>query len=129
MPRSLLSLLALLVLLVVATLAHPQSAHREDLPLVETLRELKDNDLALALLERLAKDAPSPDLLKELPLEFAVTRLRVASDEPDTNRRLALYRQARGDLEAFIAKNAGSPRLADANLELARALNLLGQAE
>ena len=66
---------------------------------------------------------------KELALEEAKTRLRVASDEPDTERRLRTYRDARADFNKFIADNPGHPRLAEANLDVARILNLTGRTE
>ncbi len=101
---------------------------REDLRFVDALRKRKDNKLALEYLERIAKGAP-PALAKELPLELAKTRLEAATEEAETTRRVALYKQAREELEKFIEKNPGHPRLADANLDVARVLNYQGKAE
>src|SRR5262245_38101630 len=92
-----------------------EPAFREDVRFAETLRARGDNDLALEFLQKLQKDA-SPELQKELPLEFAKTRLRVAGEQPETTRRLALYKLAREDLQKFIAANPGHPRVAEANL-------------
>jgi hypothetical protein len=101
---------------------------REELRFVEKLRQRGDNDLALKYLQRIAKGA-SPELARELPLEFAKTRLRVAGDEPDTNKRLALYKTARGDLQKFIDTNPRHPRASEANVDIARVLNLQGKTE
>jgi len=101
---------------------------REDLRLAEALRNRGDVDLALELLSKLEKIA-TPEQKKELPLEFAKTRLRLASEEPDTNKRLALYREAQANFEAFRTSNPGHPRLPEANLEIARVLNAIGKTE
>jgi hypothetical protein len=120
--------------LVCATLAWPgplaaqEPEYREDLRFVEKLRERNDHDLALQFLERMKKGA-SPELAKELPLEFAKTRLRIAGDEPDGTKRLAFYKEAGEDLKRFIAANPGHPRTAEANLDIARLLNLQGKTE
>jgi hypothetical protein len=119
-----------LALLVLAAQAAPAQDidFREDLRLAEALRNRGDNDLALELLEKLAKNAP-PELAKELPLEFAKTRLRFAADQPETAKRLQLYKEAQADFQKFIDANPGHPRLAEANLEVARVLNLLGKTQ
>lgn len=101
---------------------------RDDLRFAEALRDRGDLDLALELLNRLDKNA-TPEQKKELPLEFAKTRLRLAADEPDTAKRLALYREARSNFETFIGGNPGHPRLPEANLEVARVLNAQGKTE
>jgi tetratricopeptide (TPR) repeat protein len=101
---------------------------REDLRFVESLRARNDNELALEFLNRMAVGA-SPELLKELPLEFAKTRLRVADEEADSGRRLDLYRQAREEFLKFLAANPGHPRTGEANLDIARVLNLQGKTE
>lgn len=101
---------------------------RDDLRFAEALRARGENDLALEWLERLRKTG-SPELLKELPLELAKTRLRVAAEEPETGKRLAQYREARDDFLKFIAANPSHPRLGEANLDIARVLNLQGKTE
>src|SRR5947209_8298807 len=93
------------------------SDFRDDLRFAEALRNRGDNDLALQFLENLARNAPA-ELTRELPLEFAKTRLRVASDEAETSRRLRLYRDAQADFQKFIETNPGHPRIAEANLDL-----------
>ncbi len=119
---------ALALLLLAAPAPAQEPDFRDDLRFAEALRARGDSDLALELLRKLAPSAP-PALARELPLEFAKTRLRVASDEPDTGKRLALYREARADFEQFIRNNPGHPRLAEANLDIARVLNLQGKTE
>jgi hypothetical protein len=106
------------------------SSWNDDLLFVESLRARNDNDLALQFLERmaLARDA-TPEQRKELPLEFAKTRLRVAADEPESGKRLELYRRAREDFAKFIMDNPGHPRSAEANLDIARVLHLQGKTE
>lgn len=126
MRRTLLS--ALLVLAFGGPVPAQEAAFRDDLRFIEMLRNRGDSDLALEYLQRLAKTA-SPELAKELPLEFAKTRLRVASEEAETSKRLALYREARDDFQRFIAANPGHPRIAEANLDIARVLNLQGKTE
>jgi hypothetical protein len=122
-------LFALLLVLLVSPVAPAQeSQFREDLRFAESLRNRGDNDLALELLEKIAANAP-PELARELPLEFAKTRLRVAGDEPETARRLRLYQDARADFQKFIDANPGHARLAEANLDIARVLNLQGKAQ
>src|SRR4051812_41876696 len=106
----------------------PSPDYRDDLRFVESLRARGDNDLALEFLQRLAKDPPK-DLAKELPLEFAKTRLRVASEEPDMTKRLALYKQARDDFAKFISANPGHPRIPEASFDIARVLNMQGKTE
>ncbi|MFO0844999.1 MAG: hypothetical protein U0797_21835 [Gemmataceae bacterium] len=118
----------LLSLLLVPALSAQEPAFRDDLRFAEALRARGESDLALEWLERLRKTGP-PELLKELPLELAKTRLRVASEEPETGKRLAQYREARDDFLRFIAANPGHPRLAEANLDIARVLNLQGKTE
>ena len=105
-----------------------EPAYRDDLRFAEALRSRGDNDLALEFLEQLKKGAPA-GLLKELSLEFAKTRLRVAADEPETAKRLAQYQAARADFERFIRENPGHPRLAEANIDIARVLNFQGKTE
>ncbi|MFQ3649131.1 MAG: hypothetical protein SNJ75_02270, partial [Gemmataceae bacterium] len=101
---------------------------REDLRLAEALRNRGDVDLALELLGQLEKIA-TPEQKKELPLEFAKTRLRLANEEPDTAKRLALYREAQANFETFRNSNPGHPRLLEANLDIARVLNAIGKTE
>jgi hypothetical protein len=101
---------------------------RDDLRLAEALRNRGDVDLALELLNKLDK-AATPEQKKELPLELAKTRLRLASDEPDTGKRLALYREAQANFDAFRKANPTHPRVPEANLDIARVLNAIGKTE
>src|SRR3954471_13385627 len=78
--------------------AAQEPAYREQMRFVNELRARHYNDLALEYLQMLSK-GPSPELARELPLEMAKTRLEGAADEPDSAKRLALYGQARTDLE------------------------------
>ncbi len=125
MRRSLV-LLALLWPALPAAAQEP--AYREDLRFVEALRARGDVDLALEMLKRLEAGAPEA-LKKELPLESAKTRLRLAADEPDTTKRLALYRDAMGDFQQFITADPRHPRVPEANLDIARVLNAIGKSE
>ncbi|MBY0230382.1 MAG: hypothetical protein K2W96_13950 [Gemmataceae bacterium] len=118
----------LLALLLIPSVQAQEAGFREELRFAEALRARGDTDLALEHLKSLEKGA-SPELRKELPLEFAKTRLRLASDEPDPAKRLALYRDAQNDFSAFIAANPGHPRVGEAGLDIARVLNAAGKAE
>jgi hypothetical protein len=122
-------LFLLLAVLALATHTSAQEAdYREDLRLVEALRARGDVDLALEQLKRLEATA-TPELKKELPLELAKTRLRLASEEPDTTKRLAMYRESMGDFQKFIAADPKHPRAPEASLDIARLLNAIGKAE
>ena len=100
----------------------------EDLRFVHELRARGYSDLAREYLERLSKTA-SPELKRELPLEMALTNMEAANDEPDSGKRLALYAQARDDLQKFLADNPNHPRAADARFEIARATTLQGKTQ
>jgi hypothetical protein len=101
---------------------------REEMRFVNELRARRYNDLALQYLERLAKTA-SPELARELPLEIAKTRLEIATEEPDSNKRLALYQQARTDFEKFIKASKDHPRVSEAKLDLANVAVLQGKTQ
>jgi hypothetical protein len=122
------SFLVGVVLLVGAPASAQEPEYREDLRFAEALRARGDHGLALEWLKRLEKGAP-PQLARELPLEYAKVRRDLARDEPDSGKRLALYRQARQDFEQFIRTNPGHERVPEANLEIARVLNLQGKTE
>src|SRR5262245_24771364 len=89
-------------------------AEEPHLEFVRGLRARHYNDLAMDYLQRLSQNAP-PQLARELPLEFARTRLELAKDEPDIGRRLALYAEARKDLVASLKNNPA--REGEARLE------------
>src|SRR5262245_54604413 len=121
--------LVLLALLVFAPSAFSQDVdYREELRFVEALRARGDVDLAEEMLKKLEATAP-PAFKKELPLELAKTHLRQATEQPDLKKRRELYKQAQAELQAFITKNPGHPRVAEANLDIARVYNLSGKAE
>src|SRR5262245_25840697 len=101
---------------------------REEMRFAEALRARKDYDLALEVLEKLSRVAPA-DLAKELSLEKARLRLGIAGDARDTARRLRLYREAGLKFQKSTHDNPGHPRVADANLEIARVLNLTGRTQ
>ncbi len=94
-------------------------AYQEDLQFVQRLRTRGDHVLALEFLERLAKN-PSPELAKELPLEFAKTNLAAAAEEPETTKRMQIFQQARAAFQQFLDKNPGHPRTAETNLDIAQ---------
>ncbi len=108
--------------------AAQEPAYREQMRFVNELRARHYNDLALEYLQMLGK-SPSPELARELPLELALTRLEGAADEPDSGKRLALYSQARADLEKFIAGAPNHPRAAEAKLEVAHVMVLQGKTQ
>jgi hypothetical protein len=105
-----------------------EASYTSELRFVRDLRARHYGDLALEYLERLKKN-PSPELLRELPLELAETRLDGAADEPDTGKRLAIFAQARGEIEAFLKDNATHPRAGEAKLEIARVVVLQGKTQ
>ncbi|MHB1424253.1 MAG: hypothetical protein ACYC3I_13850 [Gemmataceae bacterium] len=105
-----------------------ESPYSEDLQFVRELRSRGYNDLAREYLDKIAKNAP-PALKKELPLERALTEMEVAGDEPDSNKRIALYDQARRQFLEFIQANPKHPRAAETKLDIARATTLQGKAQ
>jgi hypothetical protein len=94
-------------------------SYQEDLQFVQRLRSRGEHALALEYLQRLAKNA-SPDLAKELPLEFAKTKLAAAAEEPESTKRMQAYQQARAAFQEFLDKNPGHPRTAETNLDMAQ---------
>jgi hypothetical protein len=108
--------------------AAQEPAYREQMRFVNELRARHYNDLALEYLQMLSKN-PSPELARELPLEMAKTRLEGAADEPDSGKRLALYGQARAELEKFIAGAGDHPRAAEAKLEVAHVMVMQGKTQ
>ncbi len=109
--------------------AGQEAPYAGELRFVRDLRARRYNDLALEYLERLRKNNPSPELLRELPLEVAKTRLEAAGDEPDSGKRLAIFEQARGEVEAFLKANPGHPRAGEAKLDVARVVVLQGKTQ
>src|SRR5271166_4423736 len=103
-----------------------EGPHQEDLRFVRELRARHYNDLALEYLRHLSKNAP-PALARELPLEFARTRLEGAADEPDTTRRLAEYAQAQAEFEKYLAENKTTLRRGEVILDLAQVAVMRGR--
>jgi hypothetical protein len=105
-----------------------ESPYAEDLRFVRELRSRGYSDLAREYLDKLAKTA-SPELKKELPLERALTEMDAAGDEPDSNKRIALYAQARTQFEEFLRNNPTHPRANETRLDIARATTLQGKTQ
>lgn len=120
---------AVAFLALVSNATAQEASYTAELRFVRDLRARHYSDLALEYLERLKTRSPSPELLRELPLELAETRLDGASDEPDSGKRLAIFAQARGEIEAFLKDNATHPRAGEAKLEIARVVVLQGKTQ
>ena len=119
----------LLFLLLTPLCAYGQEpAYAEDLQFVRELRSRGYGDLAREYLDKLAKTA-SAALKKELPLERALTEMEAASDEPDSNKRIALYAQAREQFQVFLRNNPTHPRADETKLDIARATTLQGKTQ
>jgi len=114
--------------LVSAPLSAAESPYAEDLQFIQDLRTRGYSDLAREYLEKLAKNAPAA-LKKELDFEIALTNMEAANDEPDSNKRLTLYAQARASFQAFLQNNPGHPRAAEVRLDIARATTLQGKTQ
>ncbi len=105
-----------------------ESPFAEEFQFVRELRNRGYNDLAREYLEKLAKNAPVA-LKKELPLERALTEMEAANDEPDSNKRIALYAQAREQFQEFLRVNPSHPRAAETKFDIARATTLQGKTQ
>lgn len=105
-----------------------ESPYAEDLQFVRELRSRGYIDLAREYLDKLAKNATAA-LKKELPLERALTEMEAANDEPDSNKRIGLYSQARQQFQEFLRLNPTHPRAAEAKLDIARATALQGKTQ
>ena len=108
MKRCLLLLLCTFLVGVNGWAFAQESPYAEDMRFIQELRTHGYSDLAREYLEKLTKTAP-PDLKKELPLEIALTNLEAAGEEPDSNKRLSLYTQARTDFEKFLRQSQSPP--------------------
>jgi tetratricopeptide (TPR) repeat protein len=107
--------------------AGQEAPYLAELRFVRDLRARHYDDLALEYLERLRKKEPSPELLRELPLELAKTRLDLAAEESDSGKRLAIFEQARAEFEAFLKANPDHPRAGEAKLDVAGVVVLQGK--
>jgi hypothetical protein len=105
-----------------------ESPYAEEFQFVRELRSRGYNDLAREYLEKLAKNAPA-ELKKELPLERALTEMEAAGEEPDSNKRIALYEQARQQFQEFLRVNPSHPRAAETKFDIARATTLQGKTQ
>jgi hypothetical protein len=113
----------------VAAAPHAWADEPPHLEFARGLREKHYTDLALEYLEKLAKKPPSPEVECLLPLELAKTRLDLAKAESENSKRLALYHQARQELDAFLKNNPQHPRVAEAQLELVNVTVLQGKTQ
>ena len=89
-----------------------------DLALVRKLRDSRDFDTAIALLEKLVKEHPLKANL--LAFEQARTLVDQAALEPDPIYRERQRRQARQSLEKVLASKADASQMAEARVWLAR---------
>jgi hypothetical protein len=109
----------------------PDALLAQEPPHLEFVRGLRAQhypDLALEYLEKLNKDpAHAQDPL--IVLEMAKTRLDLAVQETNADRRLAIYLQAGADLERFLNKYPNHPLAADAQLEKAHISVLQGKTQ
>lgn len=124
-------ILVVWVLLLLSGMAAAQqkAPHVAELDFVRDLRARRYTDLALEYLERLKKNNATPELLQELPLELAKTRLEAAADEADSGKRLAIYEQARGEIDAFLKANDKHARAGEARLDIAQVAVLRGKTQ
>jgi hypothetical protein len=120
--------IAFIALFVTSSTFGQDSPYAEDLQFVRELRSRGYNDLAREYLDKLTKNAPAA-LKKELPLERALTEMEAARDEPDSNKRIALYAQAREQFQQFLRANPNHPRAAETKLDIARATTLQGKTQ
>jgi hypothetical protein len=111
------------------TCSGQEAPHLAELRFVRDLRARHYGDLALEYLERLRKKNPSPELLRELPLELAKTRLDAAEDEPDSAKRLIIYGLARAEIEAFLKNDPNHPRAGEAKLDIGHVVVLQGKTQ
>jgi hypothetical protein len=121
-----------LPLITLAVVALSPLAVRADEPaetqmeFVRKLRAKGYGDLALEYLERLKKNPP-PGIGPLLPLELARTRINMARDK-GPGQRLALYAEARSELEKYLQAAAGKPEATQVRLEVARIATYEGEA-
>src|SRR3954454_22431194 len=127
MKRSLV-VLSGLVLLAGGPARAQEAAYQEDMRFVNELRTQGYKDLALEYLQKLSKN-PSPELARELPLEIAKTRLEAAGEEPDIQKRMGLYDQARVEFEKFLKENPTHARASEAKLDVAQIMVLQGRTQ
>jgi hypothetical protein len=98
------------------------------LEFVRALRARNYNEEAILYLDKLAEKKLPKDISNFIPLEKAACRLEMAVQEPDLNRRTALYDRARAELEEVIKNQPGTAFAAIALLDKARISALQGRA-
>ncbi len=102
----------------------------QELPEFKLVRGLRDQgmpDLALEYLEKISKQRKG-SASKLLALELARTRLALARQTPEPDRRRALTAQARQGFRKFLETASKQDSLYyEASLELARVARLLGE--
>jgi len=96
--RVLLASLCVSVLLcLIASLPRSASAVRPENALLSTSCASDGTTTLLSVFAPARRRRPRPALKKELPLEMAKNSARGGRDEPDTLKRLGLYRETRGN--------------------------------
>lgn len=95
----------------------------------ELARGLRDADMPDLAMEYLNSIAPKLSMAdqKILPMEYARTRLALATSEPEEGKRVELVSQAKIEFEAFLKANPNHPLVPTANVELARVILMQGQ--
>jgi hypothetical protein len=120
---------AIALLSVAASLAIGKESPQEEWRFLDGLRARGYAPYALQYLQKLQGDPNlDPDLKASLPLEIAKTQMVLAQDSP-LERRIALYAQARAEMEKYLAAHQGRPEAVRANLEVARLAALQGKAQ
>jgi hypothetical protein len=110
--------------LVVFTCAAPLAAQEKPEKQLEFVRSLRARglaDLAMEYLDQL-RVKPDPAIAPVLPLESALTRIRLARSQ-DPEERAATVATARAELQAFIKANPKRPEGTQARLEIARIIS------
>src|SRR5262249_28307634 len=111
-------LLAALAALLPLTALRANEPPEAQLGFALKLRDRGYSALALEAPEKLQKAAPK-GLAARLPLELARTRVALARQR-DPSQRLALFNEARKDLDRFLAANPKGPEATKVTVELAR---------
>jgi hypothetical protein len=123
-----------LALLVVAMFVAVSASRAEDpeqeLRFLQELRNHGQADLALEYMDKLKSRPKIYEALKAiLPLERARCRLAKAEGETDAGQRLANYRRAQEEFEAYLKGKPPEAEAAEANLELARVAAAQGRQQ
>jgi hypothetical protein len=124
--KRILFLSALIFIGVGAGSVRAQESVENELELVRKLRDKGWADLAKAKIEELVQRG-DPALNAALPLELAEINIAMAR-QMDPDQRLALFTQARTQLQDFIKQNQGKPQAALASVKLARLTSYHAQA-